>query len=299
MIAIGVLALLISVATVSAREAASTEDSKAKALDGTWLFDVACSAQHKNIGTRYSRASLLRNTKLTLSNGAFVLPNYRDWKKPLTGKLIIDPAGPRTVDIKLDPIDEMSGDYEEKYAAQVWPGTYTLDGDRLMLCMQPGSNAKRPTDLSPNPIDKLLCRLVRADAKFTEFPKTVTVKVVAPDGNAVPNASVLGFMSFWPNIKHPEIQPAWKYFALKACESDGVAQVDYDDAVGANLMARDERIIKLELQPHRRSIAAKGQSPFRSNQSASSRERSFAPTWPKQVNPFRARSFNFVATADK
>ena len=226
------VALLCLAAHLQAPAPAADGPRDPASFAGAWVPEAA----RVNYRDELSR---VWRSKVTIEADRFVLPGFCGIMKDVAGTFTLDPAAsPKRIDLTLPEIDLSERWAGVKYPACTLPGIYRIDGDRLTVCFQFGSNAHRPKDFEPRR-DTAVLTVVRPREGFTHFPKEVTVRVVDPEGRPAAGAVVFTSMSRMVNPKKPEQSPAWRYEEVGKTGGCGTARVSYDGLAGALTAARD------------------------------------------------------------
>lgn len=245
-IAIGVLASVIAAVAAPRVGAAapSTAPTNASAWNGVWLFDRADFHWVKDgVGQWRAMLSTVWDSQVTIRDGAFIFSHWYGISKDVKGTIILDPAGPGSVDLKIESIDLGEMFAGVSYPACTLPGIYQIEGDRLLVCCQFGSNPRRPSDFraaTEGTLEgTLVIQFVKADADFKGFSKAVAISVIDPGGKPVPGASICIHMGRHQG-KNPKDKMTYGYDDIAKTDANGIAHVSYDDLRKNNVLVRDE-----------------------------------------------------------
>ncbi len=226
-----VRAAIVIVAALAIPNVARADDNPQK-LDGVWLVQSA-TMNEKNV------VSIAWHSKLTIKDGIFVISRFCGSDRSLKGAFTLDRAAtPKTVDLNVEAIDLSAMWDGVTYPKCSLPGIYTLTNDTLTLCVHTGPG-QRPADFAAKSPNALTVTFMREDARFKEFPKDVTVRVVDPKGQPVVGATVFSFMMLWQDPKDKAPNPAWKYTEIAKTGPDGTARVPYEKLEMCPAMAHD------------------------------------------------------------
>lgn len=190
-------------------------------LDGTWLFDECVTAKHDDTVRFWESV-------VTVKGDRFTLTKLMGNPKPLTGRLVFDPADPSAVDLVLDELDFAEMKLTVKVPGGAYRGKFDASADRFTLALAWGPGEKRPEKLGPSQTT-FFASLTRAPKGFTDFPKEITVRVTGPDGKPHAGASVSRFLDKTPDHKNPDAKTEWKLYDAVKTGPDGTAKVKYDD----------------------------------------------------------------------
>ncbi len=202
--------------------ALSADDAKKRTLDdlqGTWLIESA------SMGRSGDRTAMAWTSKLVVAKESFAVENFLGLKKSLKGTIQLDPEDQAShVDLAMEEFD-LKEVWPVSIPKAVVPAIYKFDGVRLELAFFQGVNKSRPKAFDDKG-DLHHLVLVKAPAKFADFPKEIAVKVVTADGKPAEGVSVVSHFGNYRNPKEPE-KREWSLSGELKTDAAGIVRIAY------------------------------------------------------------------------
>jgi thiol-disulfide isomerase/thioredoxin len=206
---LAVLALLLLAAPARAADRPN--------LDGTWLFDECVTGKHSDLGRFWESVVTVRGERFTLTRLM--------WNpKPLTGRLVFDPADADAVDLVLDELDFAAMKLGVRVPGGTYRGKFDAKADRFTLAIARDPGGKRPEKLEASEA-AFFAALTRAPAGFKDFPKEVTFRVFTPDGKPAAGAKLGSVLHKRTDVKGEK--PEWKVYNAVTTGDDGTAKTPH------------------------------------------------------------------------
>jgi uncharacterized protein (TIGR03067 family) len=225
------VAVVLATITVCAAQAGDgprtgveTAHAGVERFAGVWIFDAA------TYGGK-SQLSRVWESKLTVAGGAFALSKFFGHPKDLKGRFTLDPAAsPKTIDMHFEgfKLSEIGAQPENDFEACTIPGIFKLESDRLTICFDLESRAKRPRGFDAKGDRVVRLTFSKAPAGFREFPKEITLKTTGPDGKPAAGVMVTTSIIMFADWPGPDgAKPEWKFYQALKTTADGTLKLPY------------------------------------------------------------------------